>query len=88
MKLSDLVEVRDLAAKRVILQKVCRQKLERVTFSVAQQQLTFESDAALEKFQDIVQEELDAVEEELEGYGVELDEKKKVSQSLSSVKVP
>ena len=32
MKLSDLVEVRDLAAKRVILQKVCRQKLDGLRF--------------------------------------------------------
>lgn len=87
MKLSDLIEVRDLAAKRIILQKVNRQKLDKVAFKVGEQQLVFESDIALEKFQDIVQEELDAVEEALVDYGVELDNKKE-PQSLSKVSKP
>ena len=73
MKLSDLVEVNHLVSQRLVLQKAYKAGLTNVKILIAGNELNFNSDEALDKFKEIISEELHAVEESLAEFGVELE---------------
>lgn len=78
MKLEDLVTVRDLAAKHLLLRKVVASTIDKVKLFVSGVELNLDSDEFLSVISDAIQEELDETEDKLRELGVEIPDYKEL----------